>query len=67
MADSTDPTAPSPETNGWCHWHRGPSGTALRIRTTPRTSGSDSPANTLYACAPCREQRGLTAAEQATS
>ncbi|WP_327282292.1 hypothetical protein [Streptomyces sp. NBC_01205] len=40
----------------WCHWHRGPSGTAQPIQFAARDTG---PPVLLYACAPCREQRGL--------
>lgn len=43
----------------WCHWHRGPSGTAEFIDFLERQSG---PPISLYACAPCREQRSLTPA-----
>ncbi|MFC5800839.1 hypothetical protein [Streptomyces formicae] len=42
---------------GWCHWHVGSSETAELIQYGERTSG---PPVVLYACAPCREQRGLT-------
>lgn len=42
---------------GWCHWHKGTSGTAVLIELVPRQSGPD---YARYACAPCREQRGLT-------
>ncbi len=56
MAQSTDFT-------GFCHWHGGPSSTAVLIRTVDRSSA---PPVDLYACTPCREQRGLTPlAEQA--
>ncbi|MEU3792013.1 hypothetical protein AB0F07_19735 [Streptomyces fructofermentans] len=53
--------APTPGTDkdrpgGWCHWHEGPSGTALLVGAHERNSG---PPFALYACAPCREQRGL--------
>ncbi len=51
---------PSPDpdatVNGWCHWHRGPSETAVLIDTVGSASG---PAIPRYACAPCREQRPL--------
>ncbi|MEU2834843.1 hypothetical protein ABZ667_40470 [Streptomyces lavendulae] len=40
----------------FCHWHRGPSGTARPIRFAGRTCG---PPVLLYACAPCRDQRSL--------
>ncbi|HBF83980.1 MAG TPA: hypothetical protein DD420_29865 [Streptomyces sp.] len=42
--------------DGWCHWHKGSSGTAVLIRVIEQGSG---PGAALYACAPCREQRGL--------
>ncbi|MGR8010411.1 hypothetical protein [Streptomyces hypolithicus] len=45
----------------WCDWHKGPSGTAKHVQSVDRPSGSPF---ALYACAPCREQRGLTAVEQ---
>ncbi|WP_432104881.1 hypothetical protein [Streptomyces sp. bgisy091] len=41
---------------GHCHWHRGPSGTAVLVQIIEQCSG---PGAGLYACAPCREQRGL--------
>lgn len=41
----------------WCHWHMGPSGTAQPINFGMTSSG---PPILMYACAPCREQRGLT-------
>lgn len=55
---------PSPTTPGrWCHWHKGPSQTAVAVQSVESASG---PGYTLYACAPCREQRRLTPlAEQA--
>ncbi|MFB6813133.1 hypothetical protein ACFCV8_01100 [Streptomyces sp. NPDC056347] len=37
---------------GWCHWHRGPSSTAVLIDTIGEDSG---PAAPRYACAPCRQ------------
>ncbi|MFD5508175.1 hypothetical protein ACFWIB_10425 [Streptomyces sp. NPDC127051] len=45
---------------GWCDWHDGPSETALEVQWGESCSGPPKP---LYACAPCREQRGLTARE----
>lgn len=39
---------------GWCHWHKGPSGTAVLIEIAER-----GPTAHQFACAPCREQRGL--------
>ncbi|MFE0079160.1 hypothetical protein [[Kitasatospora] papulosa] len=41
---------------GWCHWHKGTSGTAVLINIVEQQSG---PGFRQYACAPCREQRGL--------
>ncbi|MBT2488927.1 hypothetical protein J7E96_10400 [Streptomyces sp. ISL-96] len=43
----------------WCHWHKGPSLTAALIDAVEQTSG---PGYAKYACAPCREQRGLVPA-----
>jgi hypothetical protein len=40
----------------WCHWHKGPSETAVLVDAIERNSAPPMP---LYACAPCREQRGL--------
>ncbi|MGW2040501.1 hypothetical protein [Streptomyces virginiae] len=40
----------------WCHWHVGSSSTARPVRFAGRRCG---PPVLLYACAPCREQRGL--------
>ncbi|MER5361694.1 hypothetical protein [Streptomyces sp. NPDC002785] len=50
-AEATEPGS------GWCHWHKGPSGTAVLVDVVEQGSsqGTD-----LYACAPCREQRCLT-------
>ncbi|MGW0704162.1 hypothetical protein ACWD0A_33695 [Streptomyces sp. NPDC002867] len=47
------------EGQGWCHWHEGPSETAVQVRLVERQSGPPVP---LYACAPCREQRNLAPA-----
>ncbi|WP_327169218.1 hypothetical protein [Streptomyces subrutilus] len=44
---------------GWCNWHDGPSDTALEVQWGETSSGPPKP---LHACAPCREQRGLTLA-----
>jgi hypothetical protein len=49
---STDP----PPDTGWCHWHEGPSETAVLVDAVEKNSAPPYP---LYACAPCREQRGL--------
>ncbi|MFW3474480.1 hypothetical protein ACN24M_24755 [Streptomyces microflavus] len=58
MANTTDPTPATAErTFGWCHWHEGPSETALMVQIIEQGSG---PGAGLYACAPCREQRRLT-------
>ncbi|MEU2251154.1 hypothetical protein [Streptomyces sp. NPDC019224] len=46
---------------GWCHWHKGPSGTAVLVHVIEQGSG---PGVRLYACAPCREQRGLVPASE---
>lgn len=64
MANTTDPTtAPAEAPTGWCHWHEGPSGTAVLVQIIEQNSG---PGWAMYACAPCREQRGLAPyAEQA--
>lgn len=43
-------------TTGWCDWHKGPSGTAVPVDAVDEEAGSAVP---RYACAPCREQRGL--------
>ncbi|GGT36697.1 hypothetical protein GCM10014713_33040 [Streptomyces purpureus] len=40
-------------TAGWCHFHKGPSGTAAMVDEHRR------------ACAPCREQRGLAPLHEA--
>ncbi|MBT2505172.1 hypothetical protein J7I98_04515 [Streptomyces sp. ISL-98] len=65
MAETTQ--ARDTDTSGsyaWCHWHKGPSLTAVLIDAVEQTSG---PGYGRYACAPCRQQRRLTpAAGQAT-
>jgi hypothetical protein len=43
-------------TASWCHWHKGPSETAVVVDAIERNSAPPIP---LWACAPCREQRGL--------
>ncbi|MFF8912018.1 hypothetical protein ACF08M_01515 [Streptomyces sp. NPDC015032] len=48
-------------TTGWCDWHKGPSGTAVPIDVISEGSGTATP---RYACAPCREQRGLRLASE---
>ncbi|MEU0359902.1 hypothetical protein [Streptomyces cyaneofuscatus] len=55
MQKTTDPT-PTAAEPGWCDWHEGPSGTAVLIQAIEQSSG---PGITRFACAPCREQRGL--------
>lgn len=58
MQQTTDPTPTAAEpAPGWCDWHAGASGTAVLIDVIEQSSG---PGITRYACAPCREQRGLT-------
>ncbi|MFH9369104.1 hypothetical protein ACH4K8_25885 [Streptomyces anulatus] len=54
MTTPSNTAAPAPF--GWCHWHKGPSGTAVMVDLVEQNSG---PGAGLYACAPCREQRGL--------
>lgn len=57
---SVRPVRPVPDSEvvgtGWCHWHKGPSWTAVLIEIVEQGSG---PGAALYACAPCREQRRL--------
>ncbi|MFI5755604.1 hypothetical protein [Streptomyces sp. NPDC051569] len=50
-------TASAPALHTWCDWHAGPSETAVLIDVIEQGSG---PGITRFACAPCREQRGLT-------
>ncbi|MGW3166995.1 hypothetical protein ACWC9Q_29875 [Streptomyces sp. NPDC001142] len=54
MTEQPKPAAPPGP--GWCHWHKGPSGTAVLVDFIEQGSG---PGRQLYACNPCREQRGL--------
>lgn len=62
MAETTDPTpTPAASAFGYCHWHKGPSGTAVLIRIIEQGSG---PGAALYACAPCREQRRLVPVDE---
>ncbi|MFF2525881.1 hypothetical protein [Streptomyces liangshanensis] len=56
LEDALDPQAPPPYDT--CDWHAGPSGTARLVADVERSSG---PGGRRYACAPCREQHGLTA------
>ena len=58
MNERTDlpPTSTESPSYGWCDWHKGPSGTAVLVQVIEQSSG---PGGGLYACAPCREQRGL--------
>ena len=56
MEQTTDPAPDTADAYGWCHWHRGPSGTARLVQVIEQGSG---PGASLYACGPCREQRGL--------
>lgn len=41
----------------FCHYHRGPSETAVAVDVVEVGSG---PGKFLFACKPCREQRRLT-------
>jgi hypothetical protein len=52
QAPRTDPVPA-----GRCDYHKGPSETAVLVDAIERNSGPPVP---VYACAPCREQRGLT-------
>ncbi|MFF3690698.1 hypothetical protein [Streptomyces sp. NPDC002187] len=54
--DTRPPGAAEAGPSSFCHFHGGPSETALPVKTVPRGSGPDV---LLYACAPCREQRYL--------
>ncbi|MEW2161406.1 hypothetical protein AB0912_00115 [Streptomyces sp. NPDC007084] len=58
MPQPTQAAGPTdgPQAPTWCHWHKGPSGTAVLVDAIERNSA---PPIALYACAPCREQRGL--------
>ncbi|MFJ2897567.1 hypothetical protein ACIO87_22095 [Streptomyces sp. NPDC087218] len=47
---------PEAVTSGWCDWHEGLSGSAVLIDVVGEERG---PSISRYACAPCREQRGL--------
>jgi hypothetical protein len=49
-------TDPEPD-GGRCDYHKGPSSTAVIVDTIERQSAPPIP---VWACAPCREQRGLT-------
>ncbi|MFI9624849.1 hypothetical protein [Streptomyces sp. NPDC052042] len=53
---TAQPKPAAPPGPGWCHWHKGPSGTAVLVCIIEQNSG---PGIAQYACAPCREQRGL--------
>ncbi|MGW2845662.1 hypothetical protein [Streptomyces sp. NPDC001108] len=48
-------------TTGWCDWHKGPSGTAVPVDAAGEGPDADAP---RYACAPCRQQRGLRPVEE---
>ncbi|PWS43897.1 hypothetical protein DKT74_14250 [Streptomyces sp. ZEA17I] len=61
MTTPSNTEAPVPF--GWCHWHKGPSGTAVLVQIIEQNSG---PGVGLYACAPCREQRGLVTYSEQT-
>lgn len=56
MAEPTHQTDSGNTARGWCHWHVGPSQTAVLVDAIERPSAAPF---SLYACAPCREQRGL--------
>lgn len=60
MTDDTHaqaaPTTTPTGLRRWCDWHKGPSGTAVIVDAIERNSA---PPVALWACAPCREQRGL--------
>lgn len=60
MPDSTETSAAGAEASGWCNWCQ-TAAAVKRISTTPRTSGGDSAANSLYACADCRTKHTLIA------
>ncbi|MFB7916641.1 hypothetical protein [Streptomyces sp. NPDC056061] len=53
---SVRPVPPEGAGTCWCHWHEGPSGTAVLIEIIEQGSG---PGHARYTCAPCREQRRL--------
>jgi len=61
MDERTDQPPPSPEP--FCHQHGGRAATALPVQSVVRNSGPDV---LLYACAPCREERGLKPIEVAS-
>ncbi|MFE2020145.1 hypothetical protein ACFW9O_19130 [Streptomyces sp. NPDC059499] len=54
MATQTSTSAPV--SYGYCHWHKGPSETAVLVRIIEQGSG---PGAGLYACEPCRGQHHL--------
>lgn len=56
------PDARTEPGHGWCHWHKGPSGTAVLVNVIPSSSGPDFG---QYACQPCREQHNLVPFGQA--
>lgn len=58
MPETTDPSTPAADPTAWCHWHKGPSGTARLVDVIDQSSAPGSP---QYACAPCRDQHHLTA------
>lgn len=60
MDSDTRPSGAA-EAGQFCHWHGGPSETAVAVKLVERNSG---PPALLYACAPCREQRRLSPLEQ---
>lgn len=58
VEELTDTQAPGTESvpAGRCDYHKGPSETAVLVDAIEKNSAPPVP---LYACAPCREQRGL--------
>lgn len=59
MDSNTRPSGASEAgTSLYCHWHKGPSGTATLIDVVDQGSGPGG--YHLYACDPCREQHHLT-------
>ena len=57
----SQPDRPEPRTIAWCSWHNRLSDTALLVRIHDQGSGTGG--GSLYACARCRQQHGLTPME----